>query len=338
MNIAPKISICIPTFNRYDYLKVCLDSVMRQTYKPFEVLVVDNASTDGTSKLLTKYAVRVYRQKKNVGMVENFNSCVQKSNGNYIAFLHSDDILSPLWNEVFSKYIKTIKADIYTCSLSTIDSYGKTGFIYDTFKKNTFIEKDNALEIFPRHYNPMLPPTGATVFSKKIFNSFGYFEKKLGTEYDLPFSLYCMKNCNFYYIPEILFTHRTHSEQTFEYKRHKKTQKERVSKIQNSFRIFKFYAKKYAVYPEKYNVLFNTQICMNICSNNLYIFKGEIERVVGGLRVLNGEFPSFFSNPKNIYYFIKFHFLFILRFLLAPIRKKVYSQRVKWITEYIRTG
>jgi glycosyltransferase involved in cell wall biosynthesis len=92
----PKVSICIPTYNREHLLKETLDSVFAQTYKDFEVVIVDDGSTDGTREMLQKcgYNVRYYRQ-DNQGESASRNKLVELSAGKYITFIDSDDLLFP---------------------------------------------------------------------------------------------------------------------------------------------------------------------------------------------------------------------------------------------------
>ncbi len=91
-------SVVIPTYNRIHYLKKALDSVLQQTYKNFEVIIVDNFSNDGTKEYvegLKNLKVQFY-QIKNEGIIaKSRNFGVSKSNGKYIAFLDSDDC----WNK-----------------------------------------------------------------------------------------------------------------------------------------------------------------------------------------------------------------------------------------------
>ncbi|HAL45121.1 MAG: hypothetical protein A2Y12_03425 [Planctomycetes bacterium GWF2_42_9] len=92
----PNISVCIPTYNREKLLKQTLDSVFAQTYKDFEVVIVDDGSTDGTKQMLENsgYNVRYYWQ-KNSGDAATRNKLISLAEGKYISFLDSDDLLFP---------------------------------------------------------------------------------------------------------------------------------------------------------------------------------------------------------------------------------------------------
>jgi len=80
----PKISVCIPTYNRAGYLREALDSILRQTLQDFEIVVCDDASTDDTRQLVASIGddrLRYFRQPRNVGIAENRNLCLQMARG-----------------------------------------------------------------------------------------------------------------------------------------------------------------------------------------------------------------------------------------------------------------
>lgn len=96
----PKVSILIPVFNRKDYIAECIQSALSQTFMDFEVVVVDNASDDGTWEICQKFAildqrVRVFRNDSNIGPVRNWRRCAQEAKGELSKILFSDDCLEP---------------------------------------------------------------------------------------------------------------------------------------------------------------------------------------------------------------------------------------------------
>ncbi|MCZ7590773.1 MAG: glycosyltransferase family 2 protein [Kiritimatiellae bacterium] len=93
----PLVSVCIGVYNREQYIRECLDSVMAQTYRNIEVVVADNASTDETLAIVRSYpSVRVIERKSNSGMCSTTrNLAAQAAQGDYIAFLDSDDAWHP---------------------------------------------------------------------------------------------------------------------------------------------------------------------------------------------------------------------------------------------------
>lgn len=88
----PKVSVVIPAYNTASYLAEAIESVLHQTYQDFEILAIDDGSTDDTAKVASSYAPRVKLiKKKNGGPASARNVGMQQAIGEYIAFLDSDD-------------------------------------------------------------------------------------------------------------------------------------------------------------------------------------------------------------------------------------------------------
>jgi glycosyltransferase involved in cell wall biosynthesis len=106
--MAPKVSVLIPTYNRKVYLKETLESVFAQTYKDYEVVVVDDGSTDGTEEMLNEggYNARYYWV-DHIGQYAVRNRLIQLAQGEYITFVDSDDLLFP---DAIERLIKVVEA------------------------------------------------------------------------------------------------------------------------------------------------------------------------------------------------------------------------------------
>lgn len=92
----PLVSVVVPVFNGASYVREAVDSVLRQTYQPVEVIVVDDGSTDDTGKLLDQYGPRIRRAAQaNAGQSVARNYGVELATGRYLTFLDADD----LWPE-----------------------------------------------------------------------------------------------------------------------------------------------------------------------------------------------------------------------------------------------
>jgi glycosyltransferase involved in cell wall biosynthesis len=92
----PKVSVVIPTYNRADFICDAIDSVLSQTYKDYEIIVVDDGSTDNTREVLKKYGDQIkyiYQENKRQGAARN--NGIKHSTGEYIALLDSDDMWLP---------------------------------------------------------------------------------------------------------------------------------------------------------------------------------------------------------------------------------------------------
>ena len=95
----PKVSVCIPAFNAAEYLRQAVESALGQSYRDFEIVIVDNCSTDQTGALVDEMLkksngrIRYYKNDRNIGLVGNFNRCLEYAKGAYIKFLCADDLL-----------------------------------------------------------------------------------------------------------------------------------------------------------------------------------------------------------------------------------------------------
>jgi glycosyltransferase involved in cell wall biosynthesis len=97
-NECPLVSICIPAFNREQYIDAAVESALSQTYRPLEIVVVDDASTDATVARVRSYndpRIRLFVNDRNLGQSANRNRAIALARGELIKFLDSDDMLDP---------------------------------------------------------------------------------------------------------------------------------------------------------------------------------------------------------------------------------------------------
>jgi glycosyltransferase involved in cell wall biosynthesis len=98
--MSPKVSVCIPVKNGGAFLPLAVESVLGQPREDVELIVVDNCSTDGTTKWLEERSakeprIRFYKNSADIGMTANFNACLKQARGEYVNFLCADDLLLP---------------------------------------------------------------------------------------------------------------------------------------------------------------------------------------------------------------------------------------------------
>lgn len=105
MTTSPKISIIIPVYNAEKYLRQCLDSVLAQTYTDFEVLLIDDGSTDASGKICDEYAAKDTRftvfHKENGGVSAARNLGIENAKGEWITFVDSDDYIDEGFLKIF---------------------------------------------------------------------------------------------------------------------------------------------------------------------------------------------------------------------------------------------
>lgn len=142
-----KVSVIIPVYNSKKYIKGCLDSVLAQSMRDIEVVVVDDGSTDGSWDILQKYAFRDVRvipiRQKNLGVSAARNTGLRRAAGEYVGFVDSDDHVDPGYFE--SLYQTAIKedADIVTGYVSIDDE--KRQHFYNYTSKRMVMKNKNLL-------------------------------------------------------------------------------------------------------------------------------------------------------------------------------------------------
>ena len=143
-NKLPKVSVIIPVYNVEKYVKRCIESIINQTLKDIEIIIVDDGSTDNSLYIVEEYAnndsrIKLYSKKnEGLGLTRNFG--ITRSTGEYIAFLDSDDFVEKDFLERLYNLARKNDADI--CFGETKKFFNSTGKIYDfeIFNKNPNME------------------------------------------------------------------------------------------------------------------------------------------------------------------------------------------------------
>jgi len=116
-----KVSVIVPVYNVELYLEKCLDSLVNQTLKEIEIIVVNDGSPDNSQEIIDKYAkeyknIKAYK-KKNGGLSDARNYGIKKASGEYIAFIDSDDYVRlDMYEKMYNK-AKSGNFDMVVCDL-----------------------------------------------------------------------------------------------------------------------------------------------------------------------------------------------------------------------------
>lgn len=126
----PRLTIGIPVYNGENYLAETLDAILAQTFENFEVLIADNASTDGTEAICRAYVekdprVRYHRQPQNLGAAPNYNDVYHRSLGEYFKWSAHDDLIEPTFLEECVSVLDEHSEYVVACTMfDSIDSEG----------------------------------------------------------------------------------------------------------------------------------------------------------------------------------------------------------------------
>ncbi len=190
----PLVSVVIPTYNRANLIPAAIESVLGQTYKHVELIIVDDGSTDDTQTVLRSYGdkIRVILQ-QNAGPAIARNRGIAIAKGDIIAFLDSDDQWLPAKLERQVDSLKVAGPEVI-CSLCNCTVYYSNGKKTSTFAiADTIPECDTGVWLNPVEVllNRFVMFNQAVAIRREVLERVGYFDETLrfGEDYDLPFRL-----------------------------------------------------------------------------------------------------------------------------------------------------
>ena len=209
----PLISICIPVFNGENYIIECIESALSQTYQNLEVIVVDNASFDNTSKIvnnITDSRLKYFKNNENIGSIKNFNKCFELSSGDYFLLLPHDDLIPP---DAIQIYFNKLSNSDKVFAFSAHQTINKNS---EYIKNKKFSQNDKSfdhlslLNFIIQNFNPI---QSVFVKRKNLFKYF-YFDQKFGIFTDIELWIRLSKEFNgCEYICKPLYKIRIHSGQ-----------------------------------------------------------------------------------------------------------------------------
>jgi len=200
----PKISVIIPTYNSAQFIAEALESVFVQTYKDYEVIVVDDGSTDNTKEVLKPYMSKIrYIYKENGGAASARNVGIKNARGEYIAFLDSDDLWLPEKLEKQVKYfeehlqVDMVFADCVRFGEEVLNTRNGT---------RQLVSDDMFVNIW--WYN--IVPTSTVIVRKSCFEKVGLFDeaREIETAEDAEMWLRIAREYKVGYLKEVVTKYR----------------------------------------------------------------------------------------------------------------------------------
>jgi glycosyltransferase involved in cell wall biosynthesis len=164
--IAPLVSILIPVYNRDLLISECINSALDQTYSNIELIIVDNASTDGTLEICRQFAavderIKVFSNAYNIGPVLNWKRCIEEATGEFSKILFSDDLLKPDCVEKMVRVMCDPHCGFVFSAAKIGMSQDESKLSYD-LKSDKFIRKENFVRLVCLGLAPLSP--GAILF------------------------------------------------------------------------------------------------------------------------------------------------------------------------------
>lgn len=174
-----KVSVVIPVYNVGKYLPKCLDTVLAQSYKNLEILVVDDGATDNSGVICDQYAqqdkrIKVFH-KKNGGLSDARNYALDYVTGDYIAFIDSDDYIDDRYIEVLLSNALGSGADISICDYKIVEEDAPAPSDYNRSNAIRIYNKEESmLQILHGDYIMQFSVAWCKLYKREIFNKIRY--------------------------------------------------------------------------------------------------------------------------------------------------------------------
>lgn len=200
----PEVSVVIPAFNAQKYITATIESMLSQTFKDIEVVVVDDASTDSTFSIISGIAkkdkrVKVYRNERNLGTIRTLNRAIELSAGRYIARMDADDLSHPSRIEKQHAVLKAHPdVGIVGCGLLIINEVRS--------ERSTIVRPgdDESLRLEMAKYTPI----GANAMIRRsVLDEVGLFDAEIGAEEELEIMIRIAGKAKLACVPDILYTY-----------------------------------------------------------------------------------------------------------------------------------
>ncbi len=315
MSQSPILSVILPVYNCEKFVSEAVQSVLNQTFSDFELLIIDDCSTDATVSIIQSFSddrINLICKKKNSGYTDSLNYAISIAKGNYIARMDGDDVCLP---SRFQKQIKIMNADeeVILCgtAVQIIDS--------DTILKHPINHDYIKLKLC--FSNAFFHPT--VMFRKEVFNTFQYNKNfEPAEDYDLWTQLvFKGKVIN---IDEVLLKYRVHANQISNYKNEIQVNSAKIAQT----RMFQVLDKNNNIETKIINKAFTKQKDYSIND-----FK-EVLRFFNDMILHNDKFNFYLKNEfkVNMNYF---KILFLKNyFILNGVNLKhilIYFKNIKFI-------
>ena len=211
----PLVSVCIPVYNAERFIATTIESVLQQTLTDFELIIVDDHSSDRSLEIIATYnddRMRVIANDRNLGPEGNWNRCLKESKGRYVKLLPQDDVLAPI---CLAEQVAVLEQDeekriaLVFCARTIIDATGGVLMSrgYPTFRKGAI----NGQLLIRRCLcfgTNLIGEPGSVLFRRNKVMDVGLFDASCPYVIDLDFWFRLLLLGDGYYLPERLASFR----------------------------------------------------------------------------------------------------------------------------------
>ena len=199
----PKVSVIMPTYNRARFIKDAIKSVLNQSFKDFELIIINDGSTDATEKIILKFKdprIIYIKKKKNKGLPSARNLGISRARGRYISYLDDDDIYYPRHLKRLSDFLDTHPGIGLVYADVEFKKYGKTFVPYSFDYSKKHLEVDN-----------IISGDVSLMHRREVFDKAGYFDESLSFGEDWDMWLRISDVCNFFHLKDVVACVRFHA-------------------------------------------------------------------------------------------------------------------------------
>lgn len=208
--VSPFFSIIIPAYNAEGVLPTMLDSIIAQSYVDFEVIIIDDCSSDGTVKIIKKYCqrdirIRYLQRERNGGVSLARNDGIKMANGKYTLFWDADDWVNPICLETFHEYLSGERVDCVIAG--TIEEY--EGYRKELIPKFQIVQGKEALvpALIELEKKALVGYCSSKVFKTEIIKRYKIQFKKMPMNEDFEFTIEFLDYVNKVVIIDKAFYH-----------------------------------------------------------------------------------------------------------------------------------
>lgn len=302
-----KVSIIVPVYNLERYVEICARSLMSQTYRNIEIILVNDGSKDGSLEIIKRVANLDSRiiivDQENAGVSAARNSGIEHATGDCIMFVDGDDFVEPNFVEDLLKIKIEYDADIVSCNHSSVDDNGsliKNGCNTKKVKKMTI---DQIIEGFCS--GTYMYMVWNKLFDRKVLQNI-HFELNMIYEEVAYFNSIILKNPTIYHIEKPLYNYRCarlgNTKSTFSYERNMRVKKDFDTMLLELNKISALASKKYQYFVMTQYMGYYLQAYKCNCSKNE---RSKIFRAYKDVFYFN--IPLFIKLNRNL---IKAHVFF----------------------------
>ena len=289
----PLISVILPVYNAELYVRESIQSVLNQSFSDFELIVLNDGSTDGSEKVILEFQderIKYVKNETNLKLIDTLNLGLQLAEGKYIARIDADDIALPTRFEAQVDF------------LELNHEYGILGAFAETFgSKNDvlrFVEDDEDIRFAFVSHNPFIHST--VMLRSSILKKYGltFSKDQLHVEdYDLWIKV--LKYSKGKILPHVLIKYRIHEEQV--------SNKYNIQQINNAYKLQFTYLSEHIRTEENKLILFYLNTLQLTCSNELIFLLEKIDRLIKDSNCFEQKFyMKCFQKVKNQMFNLRF--------------------------------